>query len=444
VANTKEELLQVARGCVKTALAAGANEAAVVVSQGREVSVQWRDGRLEKMHEATTRGALLELFVNGRYGTVRTGDLRDESLEAFIAESVAMTGKIAQDPYRSLPDPALYRGQTSTNLETEDPAHDELTPERRREMVEEIEAAARSVPGASDIVSVAAGFGDERSLSWRVHSNGFEGCTRATVFSAYGEVSVQDADGRKPDDWSAAVTRFYSDLPPVAEEGRQAALRALEQRGPTKIPSGVMTMAVDHRAMSRLVSVLLGPLSAQVLQQKRSFLEGKLGERIGSELFTLTDQPFIKRGLGSQVFDSEGIAAVERPIIERGILRNYYIDTYYGKKLNLAPTSGGPSNLVLQPGKASQVDLLSQINNGILVTSFLGGNSNGTTGDFSFGVQGYRITNGKRAEPVSEMNISGNLAELWQHLVAVGNDPYPYSRIRLPTCVFDRVQFAGT
>ena len=62
---------------------------------------------------------------------------------------------------------------------------------------------------------------------------------------------------------------------------------------------------------------------------------------------------------------------------------------------------------------------------------------------FSLGVQGYRIRNGQVAEPVAEMNISGNHLELWKRLSAVGNDPYPYSSSRTPTLVFDGVQFAG-
>jgi PmbA protein len=80
---------------------------------------------------------------------------------------------------------------------------------------------------------------------------------------------------------------------------------------------------------------------------------------------------------------------------------------------------------------------------GILVTGFLGGNSNGTTGDYSFGVQGFRVRGGQIAEPVAEMNISGNLTDLFKRLTAVGNDVYPYSTIRTPTLVFEGVQFAG-
>jgi PmbA protein len=126
------------------------------------------------------------------------------------------------------------------------------------------------------------------------------------------------------------------------------------------------------------------------------------------------------------------------------VLRNYYVDTYYGRKLGMAPTTARTSNLAWKLGPRSQPELLSAMGEGILVTGFLGGNSNGTTGDFSLGVRGFRVRGGRRAEPVGEMNVSGNHLELWKRLAAVGNDPYRYSAMRTPTLVFDGVQFAGT
>ncbi|HVQ30558.1 MAG TPA: metallopeptidase TldD-related protein, partial [Vicinamibacteria bacterium] len=114
-----------------------------------------------------------------------------------------------------------------------------------------------------------------------------------------------------------------------------------------------------------------------------------------------------------------------------------------GKKLQIAPTTGGSSNLEFALGDRGQAELVAQIPDGILVTGFLGGNSNATTGDFSLGVQGFRIRQGQLAEPVGEMNISGNHLEFWPRLVAAGNDPWPYSSLRSPTLVFEGVQFAG-
>jgi PmbA protein len=98
---------------------------------------------------------------------------------------------------------------------------------------------------------------------------------------------------------------------------------------------------------------------------------------------------------------------------------------------------------VLPPGKKGLEALLADAKDGIFVTSFLGGNSNATTGDYSFGIQGFRVRGGKRAEPIAEMNVSGNHKDLWKKLVALGNDPWPYSSMRTPTLVFEGVSVAG-
>ena len=95
-------------------------------------------------------------------------------------------------------------------------------------------------------------------------------------------------------------------------------------------------------------------------------------------------------------------------------------------------------------GSADCAGLCAHVGDGILVTGFLGGNSNATTGDFSLGVQGYRIRAGVLAEPLVEANIAGNQLQFWPQLAAVGNDPYAYSTARTPTLVFEGVQFAGT
>lgn len=440
----QQDMLAAAHAAVKAALGKGAQEASARTYRVREVEVKWRDGKLEQIHEATTRGLGLSLYVDGRFSTVSTSDLRPEALDTFIGDSVTLARALAKDPFRTLPDPKLYEGQAKVDLQLEDPKYPTVTPEQRRTVAKEIEAAARAVKGADAILSVTTGFSDTLAESWRVASNGFTGSRRDTSFFISAEVSVKDADGRKPEDYAYGGGRFVADVPKAAQVGREAAERALSRLGAKKGESAVLTMAVENRAAGRMPGFLLGPLSGGALQQKRSFLEGKLGQQIASPVLTLVDDPLVPKGLGSRLFDGEGIAAKRMPVIEAGVLKAYYIDTYYGKKLQMAPTTAGPSNLVWTLGDKGQAGLLAAMKEGILVTGFIGGNSNGLTGDFSLGVQGFRVRDGKIAEPVGEMNISGNHLDLWKKLAAVGNDPYPYSSMKTPTLVFEGVQFAGT
>jgi PmbA protein len=437
------DVREIARSVVRSALAKGAKQAAATVNRTRNVSVDWRDGKVEKIEEATTRGLSLQLYVDGRYSVVSSSDLRPEALETFVGDGIAMTRVLAEDPYRSLPDPALYRGQAQADLELEDPAYPSVTPEQRRSAAQQIEAAARATKGAASILSVTTGFQDTRDETFRVASNGFEGQRVQTIFFCSAQVSVKDPDGRRPEEFDYAGSRFVGQVPPVAEIGHRAAERALARVGAKKAPSAVMTLVLDNRAGGRLIGGLVQPLSGASLQQKRSFLEGKLGQPLGSPLLDVADDPLVPRAFGSRLWDNEGLAAKRMPVFEKGFLRNYYLDTYYAKKLDLAPTTGNPSNGSWTLGSKAQAQILKDVGEGILVTGFIGGNSNSTTGDYSLGVQGFRIRGGEKAEPVAEMNIAGNMLELLKKLTAVGDDPWPYSSTRTPTLVFEGVQFAG-
>jgi PmbA protein len=436
-------LLDVARDAARLALAKGAREAAAGAYRARQVEVAWRDGRLEKVAEATTRGLGIDLYVDGRYASVSTSDLRPEALERFIEESVALARSLAPDPHRRLPDPELYLGQAEVELELTDPGYQAVDAPRRRELAEAIEVAAREAPGPARILSVSASVSDTQGESALCHTNGFEGTRRSTDFWLGAEVAVQDPDGRRPEEYAATGSRFFSTLESPEAVGRRAAERARARVGAAKGASGLVTLAVEARAAGRLLGYLLGPMTAGALQQKRSFLEGKLGSAIGSPLLDLTDDPLLPRGFGSRLYDSEGLAARARRVVEGGVLAAYYVDTYYGRKLGLPPTTGRPSNLSWKLGTRPRAALLAGVGEGVLVTGFLGGNSNSTTGDFSLGVRGFALRGGQLAEPIGEMNVSGNHLALWRQLAAVGDDPYPYSTLRTPTLVFEGVQLAG-
>jgi PmbA protein len=439
-----KELIDLCHRVVDLCKRAGAQDAAVDVSRLREVGIAWRDGNVEQITEATTRGMSMAVYVDGRYSVASTSDLRPAALGRFVEDTIALARTLTPDPYRALPDPALYADRPTVDLEREDPDYDKVTAAQRRELAKAIEDAVRAERGSDAILSVTSSVSDSWGESVKVTSNGFEGVRHGTGYWMGAEVSVKDADGRRPEDGSWAGGRFHKALPDPVSIGKEASRRAHGRLGAKKGESGVMPMAVENRAAGRLIGALIGPLSAGSLQQKRSFMEGKLGQKVVSEKLTLVDDPLIPRALGSRHFDGEGISAKKRDIIRDGVVAMYFVDTYYGKKLGMAPTTGGTSNIIVPGGQGDEASLLAAMGDGILVTGFLGGNTNSSTGDFSLGVQGFRVRGGKRAEAVSEMNIAGNLLELWQRLAAVGADPYPYASLLSPTLVFDGVQFAGT
>ncbi len=142
---------------------------------------------------------------------------------------------------------------------------------------------------------------------------------------------------------------------------------------------------------------------------------------------------------GSRLFDNEGVALYQLPIIEQGILMNYYLDTYQASKLQMPQTTGSPSRIVFNQGTRSLEEMMADLDRGILVTGFNGGNSNSSSGDFSFGMEGFLIENGRITQPVAEMNITGNLMQVWNQLREVGNDPWKSATHQIPSLLFEDV-----
>jgi len=434
------DLKKTAHDAMMTAQGLGLKDVAISVSRNRFLDISFRDGKLEKIQESTSRSLDATLYHEGRYSSSTTSDLRPAAVERFLQQARDMTALLTVDPFRALPDPSLYEGQADVDLQLEDPGYAALDIDRRKQLVQALWTAAED---DERVISATSGTYDSASESVRLHSNGFEGYRRSTNFWMGAQVTVRDEGDRRPMGSWWIGSRRHGELDDPREVGNQALQRALQRLGSGPVTTRRCPMVLENTTARRALSPLFSALSGRSLQQRQSFLEGKKGEQVLSELATVTDDPLIPGGFGSRLYDSEGIAAKRMPVFDDGVLANYFIDTYYGKKLQMAPTTRRSSNVVLAPGKLSAEQILEEVGEGILVTSFLGGNSDPTTGDYSFGIRGHRIVSGRIGAPVSEMNITGNLLQLWSNLTHVGNDPHPYSSTLVPTLAFADIQFSG-
>ncbi len=435
-----DQLLERAQQAVELCKTAGADDAWARTSRNRSVEFTTRDGKLEKVQESTSRALSVQIYAEGRYSTHNTTDLRPENLQAFIDEAVALTKALQPDPHRTIPDPALFEGRSDVDLELVDGGLDALTQAQRQEWCEAMDAAAGD---HETVISTESTVQDEQYMLAAASSNGFSGTSAETGVWMVSSVSLQDEGDKRPSNYDYLGGHFLTELPDPSVVGAGALRRALARLGSVKGPTGVKTIVVDPRAGGRLVGSLLSPANARSIQQGRSFWAGKIGESLASDKLTIIDDPLLVRGFASRLFDREGIAARKLPILEAGVARNFYVDTYYGKKAELEPTTGSPSNKVITLGDSDLAALLKDVGEGIYVTGWLGGNSDGTTGDFSFGLEGHLIEGGEIGACVGEMNATGNLVDLFMNLVAVGNDPWIYSSTLVPTLVFDGVQISG-
>ncbi len=441
--NTRVELKEIAENAIAMAAANGISDVRTRVTESRSVKVTYREGLPENVQESSRRGLSLFLYNDGRYTTCSTNDLRKEALVQFISSSATLCNAMAPDIHRQIPAAALYEGRQDLDLKLHDSDIASVTPTERHRIARALEAATLDAAG-DRAISCEATSQDVESAVYQLHSNGFSGSAEGTQFWAHVELSIRDEGDRRPSGYAGAGSRRRGGLESEMAIGNRAAKKALARLGAEKIETQKTTMVVENQVVPRLLGHLIRATSGRSLQQKESFLEGRIGDRLGSPLLNVVDNPFIEGGFGSRLFDAEGIAAKPLPIFENGVLRNFFVDTYYAKKLEMDPTTGGSSNIVIPPGTKSLCELIADIDRGILVSGFIGGSANPTTGDFSQGVWGTLIENGTLTQPVAEMNVSGNNNDLWKRLIAVGSDPYPYSTTLTPSLVFEDVQFSGS
>jgi PmbA protein len=435
-----EALQERAAAAVEMARDAGAEHAWASAHSSRSIQCHVRDGVLERMQHSQSRQLAVDLYVDGRYFSHSTSDLRDEHLREFMIEAVALTKALQPDPFRALPEPELFRGRASVELDRVDPGLERLDTDARVALGQAMNARIAGKPG---VLSATSTVSDGRYGSAHASSNGFSGAEQSTWVSLGAGVTLQDEGDRRPEGGMGAAALHTADLPDATWIADEALARGQARLGTKKGPTRTATLVVDRMAAGRLIGALLAPARGWAVQQGRSFWADRLGKALVSKKLVLTDEPLLPRAMGSRLFDGEGIAAKPMTVLEGGALRSLFIDTYYARKLGVAPTTGGSSNLVVKPGKGDVAAILDDVREGIYVTSWLGGNSDSTSGEFSLGLRGHLIEKGKIGAPVGEMNVTGNLIELFSRLVRVGGDPWTYGTLHTPSLVFEKVSFSG-
>lgn len=421
------------------ALKNGAEQVSVSIDDSRRSNIEIRDEKIDKLTESVRNNLTIELFVEKKYSAHSTSRLKEEELCRFIDEAMEATRFLAEDKFRSLPESDLYYKGGDNDLMILDTKLDAIDAKTKIDVANQVlnEAFKKD----HRIISVTSSYSDRISNRVLVTSNGFKGDSSSSNVSLYAEVSVKGETGRPSDYWYENAIFF--DKLVKTDIGKKALERAIQKLGPKKIKSGKYPVLIENRTISSILSPLYSAMLGSSIYQKQSFLIGKENKPVASPKLTVIDDPFIPSGLGSQLFDGEGLATVKRPIIEEGILRNYFIDTYYGKKLNMKPTSGDSTNFIFATGNRDLNNMILSINKGVFITGFNGGNCNGSTGDFSYGIEGFYIENGKIVHPVNEMNISGNMNQFWFNLVEVGNDAQEGEAFKTPSMMFENADLSG-
>lgn len=431
---------KLAQWAMEFALKNGCQSSRVTLYNGSSSSFEIRDMKIDRLQQASENSMVIHLYVDGRYGSYSTNRLDKKELEKFIQDGIAATRFLAEDTARSLPDPSIYYKGGLPDLGLIDPKFDTVQPDDKVALAMSI---CDEIMGKDDrIISANSSYSDEKDFKYMIASNGFEGETSGSSYGVVGSVSIRGEGDARPESYWYESSLYYDELI-KSGIGTKALERVLRKLGQRKVASGKYTMVVDNLNSSRLISPVIGAIYGSSIQQKNSFLLDKLDQKVAGDKLTLTDEPHLVKASGARYFDSEGVATKRLPVFENGTLKTYYIDTYSANKMNAKTTISSPSILTMPNGTKDMGGLIASLDKGILITGFNGGNCNSTTGDFSYGVEGFLIEKGKLTQPISEMNATGNMLTLWGSLTEVGNDPRLSSSWRIPSLVFDGVDFSG-
>ena len=432
--------IDLAQYCLAYALQAGAQKVRITLSKSLMNLIGLLNGEVDKTAHALDRSLQLQLFVEGRYGAFSTNKLEKEGLEEFIREAIDTVKMLQEDSYRDLPAPERVAkdARTGRELGLFDPAYDTLTAEQRREM------ALASCHWPCGAIAEEGEYSDSVFDTLTIDSQGLYARHTETSFEIGYETTVEDAQGNHFSSYWWDATPLLKDLQ-WKDCAEIAYKRALAQVGVQDTTGGKYTVVVDTECASTLLTPVLNALGGFALQQKNSFLLESLGKQLFPEQLTILDLPRTAGETGCRLFDSEGVATREMPIIDKGVVKTYFLNTYIASKMGMAPTVEDATRVKVLPvgGYKTLEELLEATGDCILVTGFNGGNSNPVTGNFSYGIEGFLVRGGKKVHPVRELLITGNFLQLWNNLVATADDARPCLSKLIPSLAFANVDISA-
>jgi PmbA protein len=444
-------LIELVQRIVKMALDRGATDAECTLAEGEEFSAAIRMREVESIKDAGSKGIGLRILIGKRTGSSYTSDLTNEGLDRMVTSALELAQVTTEDPFAGLPEPAEL-GKIDNDLGLFSPDAAALSTEHKIELAKRAEAAAFAVdPRISN--SEGASFDSGQGKRAFANSRGFAGCY-ATSSCSLSVVAVAKEDSSMERDYWYTSARGPAKLEAPEYVGQMAATRALRRLKARKVTTQKAAIVLEPRTARSLLGEIFSAIAGDSVYRKASFLADKLGETVASPNFTVVDDGTIPGLFGSTPFYDEGAPSRRTMVIERGVLKNYLLNTYTAKKLGLKTTGNasrgltgsshvGPGNFYLEAGPHSPEEILRAVGTGLYVTEMIGSGVNTVTGDFSQGAVGLWIENGELAYPVSEVTIAGNLKEMLRAITYVGSDLEFRGSIASPTLTIGEMTISG-
>jgi PmbA protein len=436
---------------IDTAITNGATSADCVLSRSRGVSITRRLGKDENIQRYEDFDTGLRVFVDNKISSISTNENSEEALKEVAKRAVEMAKIAPEDKYsfiaskEMLQNSPIQDGIFIDSYDSVEPSIDLI-----RDRASEVEDIALSVKGITNSDGADSSWGEGETLL--MTSNGFFGSTKKSNHSV-SVVVIAEKNGKMERDYDYSSKVYGEDLKDSKKIGHEAAKKTLARIGAKKPVTGQYPVIFDPRVSRSIASHFASAINGSSIARKTSFLKDSLNSKIANESITLIDDPFLERGLGSRLFDAEGLGTSKHVLIEDGVLKNWLLDLSSARQLNMFPTanakrgiSGPPvpgiTNLTLLPGEASPESIISSISNGFYITDMIGSSVSMVTGDYSRGASGFWIKNGELSTPITEATIAGNLKDMFKTLKPANDLDFTHS-INCPTILIEGMTIAG-
>jgi PmbA protein len=436
---------------IDTALSNGATAADCVLSRSRGLSLTRRLGKDETIERYEDFDTGLRVFVGNKIASVSTNDNSEAAIRDVAKRAVDMAKIAPQDDFSLIASQETLNDFPIHNSISVD-SYDEVEPsiDIIRDRAKEVEDSALSVKGITNSDGADASWGEGETLL--MTSNGFFGSSKKSNHSV-SVVVIAEKDGKMERDYDYSSKVFGKDLRNSNHIGIEAAKKTLARIGATKPLTGKYPVIFDPRVSRSIAGHFASAINGSAIARKTSFLKDMLNKQIANPAINIIDDPFLKRGLGSRLFDAEGLGSRKYTLIKDGVLEQWLLDLSSAKQLNLKPSgnakrgisgppSPGTSNFMISPGDVTPDNLIKNVSEGFFVTDMIGSSVSMITGDYSRGASGFWIKNGELSIPITEATIAGNLKEMFMTLQPANDIDYSHS-INSPTLLIEGMTIAG-
>ncbi|MES2999011.1 MAG: metalloprotease PmbA [Pseudomonadota bacterium] len=431
--NLLNEILQMAKK-------RGATQVEASISHDIGFSVTVRMKEVETIEHNRNKTLGINVYFGQRKGSASSSDFSLPALKNAVEVACHIARFTSPDPFSGLAESRLL-AKVIPNLELHHPWT--LDPQDAIELGKHCETSALAVDERI-IFSEGVTLATHQNLYLYTNSNDFIGSYPSSHHSLSCSLVAKDKNGMQRDG-SYTVSRDPSQLVSTEKLAKQAVEATLKRLHARRLATCQAPVIFHSEIANSLIRNFLSAISGSNLYRKASFLVNHLGKSLFSNTVNIYERPHLLKGLGSAPFDDEGVITQDRTLVSQGILQGYLLNSYSARKLGLQTTgnAGGAHNIVLETSQFSLEDLIKKMDKGLLVTELLGQGINLVTGDYSRGAVGFWIEHGEIQYPVEEITIAGNLRDMYQNIVAIGNDIDNRSSILTGSILLENMMIAG-